>query len=543
MGRDARPRLVASARRLAADEALFAPGARVLCALSGGADSVALLFFLWESRRVLGLEQVAAAHFHHGLRGADADEDEAFVRSLCAAHGISLTVGRAAVRTAAAACRMGIEETARALRYAFLAGAARAGGFGWIATGHTAGDNAETVLLHLARGAGLPGLTGIPAKRTLAAEEEEFMLSEDNMGIPAKRTLAAEEEEFMLSEDNRGIPAKRTLAAEEELALSEAGGRSGRQPLLVVRPLLTVTRAEVEAFLRARALPHREDLSNGDRTPARNRVRHEAVPALRTVNPKLEAAVSKMTALLRADEAFLAEQAARALPEIRPTPAGLSVDVGALWALPPALRTRAVRLLWARALGRDAPLPLHHVESVLALCVGASPSAAHHLPDGLTARREYGALIVGPPPPAPRAFTHTLRSAGETPVPEVGLLFVCRTIPPHTPAPPGALRLRAETLAGAPVLRPRREGDTLSLPGRPGGRTLKRLMIDRRVPRPLREALPVLADADGAVAAPFFGVDRAHAAAPDAPALLVTVHPLPDSALADRWRVWCRPDG
>ncbi|MDR0671134.1 MAG: tRNA lysidine(34) synthetase TilS [Oscillospiraceae bacterium] len=507
MGRDARRlRLVASARRLAADEALFAPGARVLCALSGGADSVALLFFLWESRGVLGLARVAAAHFHHGLRGADADGDEAFVRSLCAAHGIALTVGRADVRAAAAARRAGVEETARALRYAFLAETARAGGFGWIATGHTAGDNVETVLLHLARGAGLPGMTGIPVKRRLTEEEERFVLSEDNTDLPGMT----------------GIPVK-------------------RRPLLLVRPLLGVTRAEVEAFLRARALPHREDLSNGDRALARNRVRHEAVPALRTVNPKLEAAVSGMTALLRADEAFLAEQAARALPEVRATPAGLAVEAGALWALPPALRTRAVRLLWVRALGRDAPLPLHHVASVLALCAGVGPSAAHDLPGGLAARREYGALVIGPRPPAPRAFAHPLCPAGETPVPEAGLLFVCRGSPPYAPAPPGALRLRAETLAGAPVLRPRREGDALSLPGRPGGRTLKRLMIDRRFPRPLRAALPVLADDGGAVAAPFFGVDRRHAAAPDAPALLITVHPLPGSALADRWRLWCPP--
>ncbi|MDR2671560.1 MAG: tRNA lysidine(34) synthetase TilS, partial [Oscillospiraceae bacterium] len=354
MGRDACPRLVVSARRLAADGALFAPGARVLCALSGGADSVALLFCLWESRQALGLAQVAAAHLHHGLRGADADEDEAFVRSLCADHGIPLTVGRAAVRTAAAARRTGIEETARALRYAFLAQTARAGGFGWIATGHTAGDNAETVLLHLARGAGLSGLTGIPAKRMLTAEEEKFVSSENDTGPPAKRMPMAEEA-FVSSEDDAGPPANRMPTAEEApVSSKDDTGRSNRPPLFVVRPLLMATRAEVEAFLRARALPHREDLSNEDRTLARNRVRHEAVPALRAVNPRLEEAVSKMTALLRADEAFLVEQAVRALPEVRETPEGLSVEAGALWALPPALRTRAVRILWTRAQECDA---------------------------------------------------------------------------------------------------------------------------------------------------------------------------------------------
>ncbi len=138
-------------------EGLLRPGDRVICALSGGADSVALLCLLLELRQELDLS-VAAAHYHHGLRGAEADRDEAFVRALCAARGVALTVGRGDVAAEAARTRRSVELTARDMRYAFLLGL----DCDRVATAHHAGDNAETVLLHLLRGSGLRGLSGIP---------------------------------------------------------------------------------------------------------------------------------------------------------------------------------------------------------------------------------------------------------------------------------------------------------------------------------------------------------------------------------------------
>ena len=130
---------------------LIAPGDRVICALSGGADSVALLFALYLLKDKLGIT-LEAAHFNHQLRGAESDRDEAFVRQLCHRYDIPLHVGRGQVM----AGEKGLEAAARDARYGFLRSLS-----GRIATAHTADDNAETVLMHLVRGTGLKGLGGI----------------------------------------------------------------------------------------------------------------------------------------------------------------------------------------------------------------------------------------------------------------------------------------------------------------------------------------------------------------------------------------------
>ena len=130
------------------------PGQHIICACSGGADSVALLFGLYLLREKLNI-RLSAAHFNHHLRGEESDRDEQFVRNLCAQFDILLFVGRGSVVSG----KKGLEAAAREARYAYFATLD-----GTIATAHTADDNAETVLLHLVRGTGLKGLGGITPK-------------------------------------------------------------------------------------------------------------------------------------------------------------------------------------------------------------------------------------------------------------------------------------------------------------------------------------------------------------------------------------------
>ncbi len=139
-------------------------GTKVLCAVSGGADSMCLLHFLSSSAEGLGIT-VAAAHFNHRLRGAEADRDEAFVETWCKEHGIVCETGSADVAAYAEQHSMSTEEAARHLRYEFLESAADKLGCTAIATAHNSDDNAETVLLNLTRGAGAKGLCGIPPVR------------------------------------------------------------------------------------------------------------------------------------------------------------------------------------------------------------------------------------------------------------------------------------------------------------------------------------------------------------------------------------------
>ena len=131
---------------------MLQPGDELVCAVSGGADSVALLFAMYLLKDKLNIH-LSAAHFNHHLRGAESDRDARFVEDLCGGLGIPLYMGEGTVVPG----EKGLEAAARDARYAFLKGLP-----GKIATAHTADDNAETVLLHLVRGTGLKGLGGIP---------------------------------------------------------------------------------------------------------------------------------------------------------------------------------------------------------------------------------------------------------------------------------------------------------------------------------------------------------------------------------------------
>lgn len=139
-------------------------GDRVLCAVSGGADSMCLLKWMSDNAQALGIT-VMAAHFNHCLRGAESDRDEVFVREYCRENAISFAGGRGDVAALARDTGRSIEDAARALRYSFLKDAAKRMGCNKIATAHNAEDNAETMLLNLARGTGAKGLTGIPPVR------------------------------------------------------------------------------------------------------------------------------------------------------------------------------------------------------------------------------------------------------------------------------------------------------------------------------------------------------------------------------------------
>ena len=155
-----RSKVLAAVRR----ERLLPRDASVTVALSGGADSVALLHVLLHLREELSLREITAVHIDHGLRGEEALRDRQFVETLCARWNVPLTVHTCDVAAEAKRLHQGIEEAGRTVRYACFEAAAHRNG-GVVATAHTASDNAETVLLNLCRGSGLHGLCGIPPKR------------------------------------------------------------------------------------------------------------------------------------------------------------------------------------------------------------------------------------------------------------------------------------------------------------------------------------------------------------------------------------------
>lgn len=406
-------------------------GCTVLCAVSGGADSVFLLHELKELAPVRGL-RLSAAHFNHHLRGEESDRDEQFVRDLCARWGVPCETGGGDVAAEAKHRRRGIEETAREMRYAFLCETAGRIGAARIVTAHNADDNLETMLLNLTRGAGLQGLTGIPPRQ--------------------------------------GI---------------------------LVRPLLAVTRREIEEQLRAFRLPHVEDSSNADETYSRNRMRRQALPLLEGFNPALRENSVDTIRYLRADNDYLNAQASLLSAQAEEENGEVCFPAALIASAPGPLAVRAVRQLLAMTGHGSTDCTAAHLEAVAALCRGSDPSGEVRLPHGLTARREYERLILtAQAPPAPLE-PMPLRE-GENPIPGTDWTAVL-----DGPPWPGL------------VVRARQTGDELTLPGG-RRRSLKKLLIDKKVPRWGRDTLPVAADGGGVIAVAGLGPNTAHSGYPAA---------------------------
>lgn len=455
--------------RLIDEYDMLPPGCTVVCAVSGGADSICLLHRLNQLRAIRPFTLVAA-HYNHHLRGAESDRDEAFVKrwveDWCGPDpaagqaplpAVRLITGGGDVSGEAKRLGLGLEETARRMRYAFLEEAARAVGADRIATAHTADDNAETVLLHLIRGSGLQGLTGIRP-------------------------------------------------------------RQGR----LVRPLLTTTRREIEDYLELYHIPHVEDSTNQDDAYTRNQVRHQVIPLLDEINPWFVPRMADTIRYLRSDNDYLSAQAAAVARRARPAgDGGLSISAALLASQPDPIAVRIVSCLLGR-LG-EFQFRAAHLTAVVALSRSPAPSGAVSLPHSLTARRVYGELILvrgarRSPPFAPVS----LSVPGEAVLPSIGWTIACRRAeaPEQPPDTPDHFFLDPSRLTGPLVIRPRLTGDTITLPRR-RAKTVKKLLIDAKVPRWDRDRLPLLADASGPLWLAGFGPDQGRLSSSGAPALEV----------------------
>ena len=386
---------------------MVSPGDTVVCAVSGGADSMALLWGFFLLREKLGI-RLEAAHFNHNLRGEESRQDAEFVRKFCEFHDIPLHLGNGNVVSG----EKGLEAAARDARYAFLRSLN-----GTIATAHTADDNAETVLMHLIRGAGLRGLGGVPPK-------------------------------------SDGL----------------------------IRPMLDVTRAQVEQFLEENYIRHITDSSNATDTFLRNRLRHHVIPLLKAENPSIAVGLSAAAQRIREDAALLDSLAA----QLDPT------DIAALREAPAPLRRRAIEGFLRR---NGFPEPsAEHIRQAEAVVFSDNPSARVTL-GGLTLRRSYEKLcadreqVVLP--------TRLLPMEGITELPEIGLAV--RT---------GIVEAPGEWVVcpkGQMVVRCRQSGDELTTKG--GTKSLKKRFIDRKIPQFERYAVPVIADEGGVLAVYGFGAD------------------------------------
>lgn len=427
---------------------LIPSGAAVVCALSGGADSMYLLCRLLEGREKYGWT-VYAAHFNHGLRPA-AQRDEDFVRDWCGQRNVPFYTRRDNVAEFARQEKLSVEEAGRILRYRFLEDTARETGCALIATGHHAGDNAETVLMNLIRGCGLNGLVGIPERR-----------------------------------EN------------------------------IVRPMLGAERTDIQAYLTRHGVPHVEDETNADLTYTRNRVRRQLLPLLEELNPRAARHIAAAARRLREDEDELSRQGALLANQALDIPEGVAVPVRVLNQAPRPLALRACGLLADRAgLGVEAV----HLDGMLALAAGDDPSARIDVPGG-SVRRQYDLLVLSceavPAPPSAAKLAD-----GETRWGGWRISQAPAVCPAKAYIGPNEFYLKP----GDYLIRSRREGDQITLGKRPV-KTVKKLMIEGRVPAAQRGRVPVLSLGGRTAAVGGFGPDRECLAEPGEPAVHIMLLP------------------
>jgi tRNA(Ile)-lysidine synthase len=417
-------------------------GDRVAVAVSGGADSVALLCLLLELRAELGIV-LSVAHVNHKLRGEESDEDERFVAMLAQQHGLELHAcdapigGRHNSET-----HSGIEAAARELRYGFFRQLAREGRASKMATAHTLDDQAETVVLRIFRGTGIRGLSGIHPR----------------------------------------------------IVFEEKGRAFGE----LVRPLLGFRRAALQEFLRKRGQSWREDSSNRDIAFLRNRVRHRLLPMIGEEFG--EAAIEHMAELAeiaRAEE----EHWGCGHPEVNvqgdrggETRLAASLPIRSLLSLPVAARRRLMRG-WLEANVPDLSISFRLIEEALELA-GESSGKRFALPGGRMLRRGRQELVLELDPlgghGAGADYEYALAVPGAVEVPELGACVEARVVDAsEVPEPERGQLLDLERMPRGVLIRNWRAGDRYWPAHTAAAKKVKELLSDRHATGAQKKLWPV----------------------------------------------------
>jgi tRNA(Ile)-lysidine synthase len=355
---------------------LLAPGERVAVAVSGGADSVALLRALLELREELGVV-LSVAHFHHGIRAADADADQQFVAQLAKRFDLEFHLASGNAPEVAKQRKVSLETAARDLRHEFFARLVAENQAEKIATAHTLDDQAETVLMRIIRGTGPRGLAGI------APSHQEKRL---------------------------------------------------------VRPLLGISRQEIEVYLTSRGQTWREDLTNQDLSHTRNKVRHQLLPLLEGFNPEIRRTLSELAEISRGEAEYWKQQretlVERLVQRGKPSRSGRSssgkagemrsVDLAGLLALPLALQRELLH-----ALGEQIGLPLEfrHVDALIALARQGKKGKVVQLPGNWKASSSFRELQLQPPGSADSPdYEYCLPLPGEVQIPAAASVIRSRVV-------------------------------------------------------------------------------------------------------------------
>lgn len=432
--------LFEKANAIIAEHRLLSRGDTVIVAVSGGADSTALLHLLAALRSEWNLTLVAA-HLDHRLRPASAD-DARFAAQTAARLDVDAVVDGVDVRALARRRKLSIEEAGREARYALFARVARDRGAQRIATGHTLDDSVETVLMRLLRGDPWDALGGIPASRPLDAAE-------------------------------------------------------------VIRPLLAVRRDEVRAYLSGRSIPWREDPSNRDLRFGRNWIRLRLLPALAAEIPAGRDLFADFSRAVRAADHLLTDLAARRAGEIAAiSPRSITMPVGEFRAHPRDLQRRMLRWAAAQVTGTPGGLPVVLEERGLRVAARGRAGDVGDLRT-VVVRMHYDVLEVTSPQPPVRRQEYRLPVPGTVTAEAFGVTLTAEIVAPAPIRSPSVqtheVYLDAASVGRELRVRSWRAGDRMTPLGMRGKKKVQDLFTDDKVPRWERHRIPVVTDAQGRI--------------------------------------------
>ncbi|MDA1257373.1 MAG: tRNA lysidine(34) synthetase TilS [Chloroflexi bacterium] len=427
-------------------EAKIDPKRPLLVAVSGGADSMTAL----DALHIIaerGGPAVIVCHFNHRMRGVDSDADEEYVRSNAKLRGLAYIGDGADVAAYAKEQRLSFEDAARRLRYGFLSRVAEQEGAQAAATGHTLDDQAETVLLHIARGSGLAGVRGMRL-------------------------------------------------------VSQAPLRWGGAPLTVVRPLLRLRRDDTENYCGERGIVPRMDVSNESTTFARNRLRLNVMPELEAINPRVAESISRLADTASEELAALQEVIEglweRVLDHVDTETHAVVLHREPLLATPPALRRALLRRAYSEATGSLIDLLRSHVTEMDRLA-GEGAGRVLDLPNGMRFESRVNSVILAPTGqddvPYPAAFDPV-----ELPVPGRYKFLGGKRIEADIVDRPDDLDTGsdmseyadADAVGAAVTLRNRLDGDRFQPLGMDEAARVQDLFVNAGVPRSWRDRTPLI---------------------------------------------------
>ncbi len=408
-------------------------GDKIVVAVSGGPDSVCLLKILFQLQRWLNINLIVA-HLNHGLRPKEDERETEFVANLSRSLNLTLAYDKADNLTKAH--ESSIEEKAREIRYQFLEKVLDEYHAQKVALGHNMNDQAETVLMHLLRGAGPTGLSGIPPIR-----QKRF-----------------------------------------------------------IRPLIDITRDEIHTYLKQKDISFMMDSSNLEKRYLRNKLRLELIPLLLNYQPRLIEHLGELASLCRQEDQFMEEEAKKGLQMVTLDSSGHSLELSldTFKGLSTPLRYRILRQAIKQVKGDLRRIDIGHIKAIIDLADSVRPQIRMNLPEDLMVKRIYDRLRFSLGTEIETGdFSYHIKDSGVFKIPEIDQTLSLEEIPrkdfPSSPSPNEAF-LDLDRLKWPLRVRNFRAGDKFIPFGLNGFKKVKDVFIDNKIPSEERKRIPILED-------------------------------------------------